>query len=112
MTLPRDLDDADKIDGCSSLGILWRILLPLSRPALATVAIFTFMGEWNSFLEPLSFLNKSKMFTMALGLAMFRDQFDVDWNTIMSMSFLMNPALSNHFLLLRSILFKISRRQG
>lgn len=89
MTLPRDLDDAAKIDGCSSFGILWRILLPLSRPALATVAIFTFMSEWNSFLEPLIFLNKSKMFTMALGLAMFRDQFDVDWNAIMAMSFLM-----------------------
>ncbi|MBV7335480.1 carbohydrate ABC transporter permease [Chloroflexi bacterium TSY] len=99
MTLPRDLDDAAKIDGCSSLGILWRILLPLSRPALATVAIFTFMREWNSFLEPLIFLNKSKMFTMALGLAMFRDQFDVDWNAIMAMSFLMIlPCLTVFFI--------------
>ena len=56
---------------------------------VATVAIFTFMREWNSFLELLIFLNKSKMFTMALGLAMFRDQFDVDWKAIMAMSFLM-----------------------
>jgi len=99
MTLPRDLDDAAKIDGCSSFGILWRILLPLSRPALATVAIFTFMAQWNAFLEPLIFLNRSKMFTMALGLAMFRDQFDVDWNAIMAMSFLMVlPCLTVFFI--------------
>lgn len=89
MTMPRELDDAAKIDGCSWWGIFYRILLPLSRPALATIAIFTFMAQWNSFLEPLIFLNRSRNFTLALGLAMFRDQFDVDWNAIMAMSFLM-----------------------
>ena len=75
MTLPKELDDAAKIDGCSWWGIFYRILLPLSRPVLATIAIFTFMSQWNSFLEPLIFLNRSKNFTLALGLAMFRDQF-------------------------------------
>lgn len=89
MTLPRELDDAAKIDGCSWWGIFYRILLPLARPALATIAIFTFMSQWNAFLEPLIFLNRSRNFTLALGLAMFRDQFDVDWNAIMAMSFLM-----------------------
>ena len=75
------------------------ILLPLSHPALATIAIFTFMSQWNSFLEPLIFLNSSKKYTLALGLAMFRDQFDVDWNAIMAMSFLMVlPCLTIFFL--------------
>lgn len=99
MTMPRELDDAAKIDGCGWLGIFWRILLPLSHPALATIAIFTFMSQWNSFLEPLIFLNSSKKYTLALGLAMFRDQFDVDWNAIMAMSFLMVlPCLTIFFL--------------
>lgn len=99
LTLPRELDDAAKIDGCSWWGIFYRILLPLSRPALATIAIFTFMSQWNSFLEPLIFLNRSKNYTLALGLAMFRDQFDVDWNAIMAMSFLMVlPCLTVFFL--------------
>ncbi len=99
LTLPRELDDAAKIDGCSWWGIFFRILLPLSRPALATIAIFTFMSQWNSFLEPLIFLNRSKNYTLALGLAMFRDQFDVDWNAIMAMSFLMVlPCLTVFFL--------------
>ena len=99
LTLPRELDDAAKIDGCSWWGIFYRILLPLSRPALATIAIFTFMSQWNSFLEPLIFLNSSKNYTLALGLAMFRDQFDVDWNAIMAMSFLMVlPCLTVFFL--------------
>ena len=99
MTLPKELDDAAKIDGCSWWGIFYRILLPLSRPVLATIAIFTFMSQWNSFLEPLIFLNRSKNFTLALGLAMFRDQFEVDWNAIMAMSFLMVlPCLTVFFL--------------
>ena len=99
MTMPRELDDAAKIDGCGWLGIFWRILLPLSHPALATIAIFTFMSQWNSFLEPLIFLSSSKKYTLALGLAMFRDQFDVDWNAIMAMSFLMVlPCLTIFFL--------------
>lgn len=99
LTMPRELDDAAKIDGCSWWGIFYRILLPLSRPVLATIAIFTFMSQWNSFLEPLIFLNRSKNYTLALGLAMFRDQFDVDWNAIMAMSFLMVlPCLTLFFL--------------
>ena len=99
LTLPRELDDAAKIDGCSWWGIFYRILLPLARPALATIAIFTFMSQWNSFLEPLILLNSSRNCTLALGLAMFRDQFDVDWNAIMAMSFLMVlPCLAVFFL--------------
>ena len=60
MTLPKDLEDAAKIDGCSLFGIYWRIMLPLSQPALATLGTFTFMGAWMSFMWPLIVLNSLK----------------------------------------------------
>jgi multiple sugar transport system permease protein len=98
-TLPQELDDAARIDGCSSFGLFARILLPLSRPALATVAIFSFMQKWNGFLGPLVFLNEQKKFTLALALSLFRAQFEVDWNAIMAMSFLVTlPPLVIFFL--------------
>jgi multiple sugar transport system permease protein len=87
-TLPRELDEAAEIDGCNRLSILVRILLPLARPALATVAIFTFMQKWNEFLGPLIWLNSQKKFTLSLALGLFRDQFETNWNGVMSMSFL------------------------
>jgi len=98
-TLPRELDEAAEIDGCSSFGILVRILLPLSRPALATVAIFTFMQKWNGFLGPLIWLNSQKKYTLALALGLFRDQFETDWSRVMSMSFLVTlPCLILFFI--------------
>ena len=72
MTIPRDLDDAARVDGASSLQILWRILVPLCRPALATVAILEFLRQWNDFLGPLVYLNTPELFTMALGIRYFQ----------------------------------------
>ena len=72
LTLPRELDEAAKLDGANSFQILMRILLPLSRPALATVAIFSFLAHWNDFLEPLIYLNSPRNFTVALGLRYFQ----------------------------------------
>jgi multiple sugar transport system permease protein len=72
LTIPRELDEAAKIDGANSFQILIRILLPLALPALATVAIFSFLAHWNDFLEPLIFLNKPELFTVALGLRYFQ----------------------------------------
>ena len=72
MTLPRDLDDAARVDGANSFQILWRILVPLCRPALATVAILQFLREWNDFLGPFIYLNTPELFTMALGLRFFQ----------------------------------------
>ena len=56
LTIPDELSEAARIDGCSEFGIFWRIILPLARPALAVVALFTFMGAWNDFLGPLVYL--------------------------------------------------------
>ena len=71
-TIPEDLADAARIDGSSEFGIYWRIMLPLSKPALITVAIFTFLTAWNDLLGPLVYLRSPDTFTVAVGLAQFR----------------------------------------
>lgn len=87
--IPYDLDDAARIDGCSTFGILWRIILPLSKPALATVAVFSFIGNWNNFLLPLIYLREKEMLTLAIGLNQFRGQFgQVDFHLLMAVSLL------------------------
>jgi len=68
MTIPRELEDAAKLDGCSRLGFLWRIVLPLSKPPLASLALFTFMGTWNDYLWPLIMTNSQEMRTLQIGL--------------------------------------------
>jgi multiple sugar transport system permease protein len=72
MTIPRDLDEAAMIDGAGSLRILWQIMLPLSKPALATVCIFSFLFHWNDFFRPLIYLNTTERFTLSLGLRFFQ----------------------------------------
>jgi multiple sugar transport system permease protein len=72
MTIPLDFDEAAFVDGASSWTIFWRILMPLSKPALSTVAIFGFLGSWNSFLAPLIYLNTKEKFTLPLGITWFR----------------------------------------
>lgn len=68
LSIPKEYDDAARIDGCGTFGIFWRIILPLSKPALGTVAIFTFMGEWNDFFAPLIYLNTPDKWTLALAI--------------------------------------------
>ncbi|MET9834898.1 carbohydrate ABC transporter permease [Streptomyces sp. NPDC006385] len=72
--LPRELDEAAKLDGCGHLRTYWSIVLPLSRPAIITSAIFTFINAWNDFMGPLIYLNTPEKYTVSLGLMMFRDQ--------------------------------------
>ncbi len=68
LTIPQELSDAARIDGCSEFGILFRIVLPLSKPALTVVALFTFIGAWNDYLGPLIYINKVDLFPIALGI--------------------------------------------
>jgi ABC-type glycerol-3-phosphate transport system permease component len=72
MTIPRDLDEAAYVDGASSWQILWYILFPLAKPALATVAIIGFINHWNEFLQPLIFLNTLEKYTLAVGIRFFQ----------------------------------------
>lgn len=89
LTIPRELLDAARIDGCSEARIYWEIVLPLARPALATVAILTFMFTWNDFIGPLIYLSDKMMGTLALGLAMFVGQHQTEWGLLMAASVLM-----------------------
>lgn len=75
LALPKELEEAGKMDGLSRLGIWWRIALPMSRPALAAVAIITFLHSWNLFLEPLVFLSSLEKFTLPLALSNFTDPY-------------------------------------
>jgi len=106
MTLPLELDDAARIDGCGRFGIFWRIILPLSKPALGTVAIFSFFWRWNDFMEPLIYLKSPRLRTLALALAFFRDetgQTMVPWNLLMAVSLLIAlPCLLVFFFFQRS----------
>jgi ABC-type glycerol-3-phosphate transport system permease component len=73
LTVNRELDDAAKVDGCNEWRILFQILMPLSKPALTTVAIFSFTANWNDFLGPLIYLNSARKFTLALGINYLRN---------------------------------------
>jgi ABC-type glycerol-3-phosphate transport system permease component len=89
MTVPASLLDAARIDGCSELGIYWKIVLPLAKPALATVAILTFMFTWNDFLSPLIYLSNKARGTLALGLGQLAGQQQPEWAVLMAASVLM-----------------------
>lgn len=100
MTIPTDLDDAARLDGCSELGIFWRIIMPLSAPALATVAVFEFMHTWNDFLLPLIVINSADMYTVSLGLARFLggQQGETPWHLLMAAAVLVTiPPLALFF---------------
>jgi multiple sugar transport system permease protein len=94
MTLPHDLEDAAKIDGCSLFGIYWRVILPLSKPALATLATFTFIWNWGNFIWPLVITNSEKMKTLPIGLSYFQDLHSTEWTLLMAASLIvLVPAL-------------------
>jgi multiple sugar transport system permease protein len=82
--IPRDLTDAARVDGASEFRIFLQIVVPLSKPVLVTIAIFTFLWAWNLFLEPLLYLNNPENFTMALGLQDFQGQRHVAWNLLLA----------------------------
>lgn len=83
---PQELEEAAALEGLGRLEIFWRIVLPLAKPALAAQAIFIFMGAWNSFLMPLTILTDPEMFTLPLGLNLFKGQYISYWNYIMAAS--------------------------
>jgi len=88
MTVPSEMDEAAIIDGCSPFGLYWRIMVPMAKPAMATVAIFSFMGNWNDLMTPLIYLNSRRLYTISLGLATFRQQYSMEtpWHLLMAAS--------------------------
>lgn len=89
LTIPLDLSDAAKIDGCSEFGILWRIILPLSKPVLAVVALFRFLWAWNDYFGPLIYLNQESQYTIALGIENLRREMEQIGSRLMAYPYLM-----------------------
>jgi len=86
LTFPMELDDAARIDGCNELGIFSRIVVPLSRPAITTVAIFELLFTWNNFIGPLIYLRDTDTFTLSVGLQLFFTQHGAEWDLLMAAS--------------------------
>ncbi|MGI8484806.1 MAG: carbohydrate ABC transporter permease [Thermomicrobiales bacterium] len=86
MSIPMELSDAARIDGASEMAILWRIILPLSKPALASVALFSFLWSWSDFFGPLIFLTDERLYTISLGLMQFQSRYDTAWGQVMAAS--------------------------
>lgn len=85
-TIPNDFEDAARIDGASTLGILWRIVLPLSKPAVTTISVLSFMWSWNDFLGPIIFLNSQDKYTIQIGVALFQGIEVTNWTRLMAAS--------------------------
>ncbi len=89
LTVPEELSEAARIDGCGEFAIFWRIILPLATPALAVVALFTFMASWTDFLGPLVYLQNEDQYTLTLGLQTFQSAHGgTDYNLLMAASVL------------------------
>jgi multiple sugar transport system permease protein len=105
LTIPLELSDAARIDGCSEWDIYRRVILPLSRPALATVGLFTFIHAWNDFYGPLLYLNDERKATLSLGLQQFVGQHGTEWSLLMAASTLMTlPIILIFFLAQRTFI--------
>jgi ABC-type glycerol-3-phosphate transport system permease component len=86
MTIPVELEEAARIDGANTLQILTRLIVPLSTPALATMAIFTFLWSWNDFFTPFVFINSPMNYTVTVGLNMFKGHFTTNYEVLMAAS--------------------------
>ena len=114
LTLPGDLTEAARIDGCTEFQIFWKIILPLCRPALLVVTLFQFMATWNDFLGPLIYLTEQKDFTLALGLQSFQSQQGgTSWHFLMAASTLVIlPVLAIFFLAQKTFIEGIATTGG
>ena len=84
LMIPVELEEAAALDGANRLQILWKVMLPLARPALVTLFLFTFIGEWNDLFKPLVFTTRPELRTVQLALAEFQEQFTNNWPLLMA----------------------------
>jgi multiple sugar transport system permease protein len=89
LTIPLELDEAARVDGAGAVRIWWSLILPLARPVLATMAILSVIHHWNEFLRPLVYIHTSSRRTLAIGLALFKSEYAVEWNLMMAAATLM-----------------------
>lgn len=103
MTIPMELSEAARMDGASEFRIYWSVILPLARPALATVAIFEFIARWRDYLGPLIYLNDQNLYTLSLGIYEYRSQYGAEWGLLMAASVLITlPIILLFFFLQRT----------
>jgi ABC-type glycerol-3-phosphate transport system permease component len=88
-SVPMSLDEAAKIEGANHFTIFTKVLLPMSRPVLITIAVFSFVGSWNDFMGPLIYLSRTDTFTLALGMNLFKSQYTTNWNFTMAYNVMM-----------------------
>jgi alpha-1,4-digalacturonate transport system permease protein len=88
LTIPDELIEAARMDGAGEFRIYWQVVLPLTRPALAVLTVFSIMWRWNDFLWPLIVINQDSLFTLQLGLARFRGELVTDWHYVLAMTVL------------------------
>jgi multiple sugar transport system permease protein len=105
-TIPRDLEEAAMLDGCSTWRIYWHLMLPLSKPALATLAIITFVGSWNSFTEPLVFLDSVENYTLPVGIALFQGSYTTEYGLTLAASVICTIPIIAIFLLFHRQIIK------
>jgi len=107
--IPRDLEEAATIDGCSAWGIFWHIILPLSRGPLATLTIFTFVGSWNDFLGPLVFLDSVDKYTLPVGVALFQTSYYAEYGLTLAAAVLCTlPVILAFLIFQRNIIQSIA----
>lgn len=108
--IPSEIVDSARIDGCTWLGLLWRIYLPLSRPVLVVVFFFSFVGSWNSYLYPLVVTRTDTMRTLTVGLSLFRQEFGTNWPLLMGAATIIAlPPLLVFLLMQRQVIESFTR---
>lgn len=113
ISLPDELIEAARLDGASELKIFFKLILPISKPALITVSIFTILFAWNDFFGPLIYLHKSELWTLSIGLRSFQQRYTTNWNLLMAASTLTSlPMIVMYFLLQDKIVNGFKLRGG
>lgn len=84
LSIPKELDDQAAIDGCNKFQIYWKIILPLSKPVIGLVVVFSFLSHWNEYLWPLTVARSDEMYTIQIALASFQTQYNVEWPLLMA----------------------------
>jgi multiple sugar transport system permease protein len=109
LSIPRDLEKAARIDGAGTLQIIFQVILPVSRPIMATLAILTFVGAWNNFLWPLIITDSDNLRVLTVALSAFQGQFSTQWNLMMAATIVaLVPLLLLFFLFQKQLVRSIS----
>lgn len=106
LTIPKELEEAAEMDGCGPIGIFWHVILPLTRPALATLGIFTFMATWNAFEGPLIYTDSLEMRTLPIGITIFQGHYSAQYGPMMAAAALAAVPVLIAFLLFQKHIIK------